>query len=276
MTIRLLSEEDFKNLYETFTYAFANNAVRFQLSEDDFYHRMHKKLLINEEISGVAFDGEEMLGFILHSSDVYEGIPTAYNGGTGVLPGFRNQSTAERIYGYLIPKIQSMFLARVILEVVENNEKAIALYEKLGFEMRRKFRCYKQEKTLNKETAVNVVEGLIEDVNFSFNDFHASFIDSEEHLKRGNETTLLAKDEEGNLLGYLIMQPHLGRISQLAVNRFYRDQKIGEGLIRSAQKYTSKPLFIMNIPEDESGFDSFLKTCGFENQVNQYEMELII
>ncbi len=276
MTIRLLREEDFENLYETFNSAFASNAVRFQLSKEDFDYRIHKKLLINREISAASFDGDGMLGFIMHSSNLYEGIPTAYNGGTGVLPGFRNQSTAEGIYGYLIPKIQSMFLARIVLEVVETNEKAIALYEKLGFNLRRKFRCYKQEKTLDLETDLHVYEGEVEDVDFTYNDFHASFIDSEEHLKRGYETTLLAKDQQGNLLGYLIMQPHLGRISQLAVNRIYRHQKIGEGLIRSAQKYTTRPLFIMNIPEDELGFDSFLKTCGFENQVNQYEMELII
>ncbi len=276
MTIRLLKEEDFEDLYETFTSAFANNAVRLELSKEDFNYRVHKKLLINREISAASFDGEGMLGFILHSSNLYEGIPTAYNGGTGVLPGFRNQSTAESIYGYLIPKIQSMFLARIILEVVENNDRAIALYEKLGFAFRRKFRCYKQEKSLDQRADIEVIEGKIQDVDFSYADFHPSFVDSEEHLKRGYETVLLAKGEEDEVHGYLVMQPHLGRISQLAVNRIHRHQKIGEALIRSAQKYTTRSLFIMNIPEDQFGFDAFLKTCGFENQVNQYEMELII
>ncbi|MEO1257014.1 MAG: GNAT family N-acetyltransferase [Bacteroidota bacterium] len=276
MTTRLLREEDFEQLYETFTTAFATNAVRFQLSKDDFDYRINKKLLINREISAATFDGNEMVGFILHTSNLYEGIPTAYNGGTGVLPGFRNQRTAEQIYGYLIPKIQSLFLARVILEVVESNEKAIALYEKIGFEARRKFKCYKLEKTLDFTSEHEVFEGEVEDIDFSYNDFHPSFVDSEEQLKRAGEKILLVYDGEENVQGYLVMQPHLGRISQIAVNRINRHKKIGEALIRTAQKYTSKPLFIMNIPEEQQGFDSFLKNCGFQNQVNQYEMELII
>ncbi len=276
MAIRLLKEEDFEPLFETFTAAFANNAVRFQLSKEDFNYRIHKKLLINHQISGALFDKERMAGFILHSSASYEGIPTAYNGGTGVLSEFRNQKVAEQLYGFLIPRIQSLFLSRIVLEVVENNDKAIALYEKLGFKIRRKFRCYKLEKSLDYETDIKFTEGKIQDIDFSYHDFHPSFIDSEEHLKRGYEKVLLVRDEDNNLQGYLIMQPHIGRISQIAVNRICRHQKIGKGLIRVAQNHTSRPLFIMNIPEDESEFDRFLRACGFQNQVNQYEMELII
>ncbi len=133
MNIRLLSEVDFEQLYKTFKLSFNNNEVRFQPSLEEFNHRLHKKLLINRSISAATFDGKEMVGFIMHTSNLYEGIPTAYNGGTGVLPGFRNQQTAEHMYDFLLPKIQSLFLARVILEVVETNRKAISLYEKMGF-----------------------------------------------------------------------------------------------------------------------------------------------
>lgn len=276
MNIRLLSNEDLNPLYRTFTSSFANNEVRFQPSLDDFNYRIHKKLLLDMEISAAAFDGDEMVGFILHSSNLYEGIPTAYNGGTGVLPGFRNQQVAGQVYDFLIPRIQQKSLARILLEVVETNIYAIALYEKIGFTFKRRFKCYKKVKQLDDKPEVEVIEGDMKDVDFSFVDFNPCFIDSGDQLKRGNEQVLLAKDESGNSIGHLIMQPHLGRISQIAVSRIHRHNHVGLSLIRKAQAYTEKHLFIMNIPEEEIGFDAFLKACGFENQVNQFEMELII
>ncbi|MEP0984507.1 GNAT family N-acetyltransferase [Ekhidna sp.] len=275
MNVRLISEGDFEKLFDTFKAAFTDNEVRFQPSSQDFSYRLHKKLLFNRDISAAFFDGDQMTGFILHSSNLYQGIPTAYNGGTGVLPGFRNQKTAESMYEFLIPKIQQKFLARILLEVVENNQKAISLYEKIGFNFKRRFHCYKMTEAFESHVKFDIIEGSITDVNFNFNDFEPSFIDSSEHLKRGYEKVLLAK-EENETVGYVIFQPHIGRISQLAVDRMHRQKGIGEALLMQTQKQSEKRLTIMNIPEDEVGFDVFLKRCGFQNQVNQYEMELII
>lgn len=275
MDIRLLSEEDFNLLYATFKMAFTTNEVTFQPSIEEFSHRLRKKLHINRDISAGSYDGNEMTGFILHSSAIYEGIPTAYNGGTGVLPGFRNQKTAERIYEFLIPKIQQKFLARILLEVVESNESAISLYEKIGFTFKRKFKCYKMNQHRESISKIPIVEGSLSEVNFTFNDFEPSFIDSSEHLMRGEEKVLLSKKDHMTT-GYVIFQPHLGRISQLAVDRIHRHTGAGEALLVQAQSIAKKPLTIMNIPDDEFGFDSFLIHNGFQNQINQYEMELII
>lgn len=275
MDIRQILEEDFDSLYKTFKVAFTNNEVSFQPTVEEFKHRLFKKLFVKNAISAASFDGNEMTGFILHSSGIYQGIPTAYNGGTGVLPGFRNQKTAERIYEFLIPKIQEQFLARILLEVVETNKHAISLYEKIGFTFKRRFKCYKMTKPFESFSEVKVREGTMGEVNFNFNDFEPSFIDSSEHLKAGEEKVLISEKQD-TVTGYLIFQPHLGRISQISVDRIHRQSGVGEALLMQAQAMTSKPLTIMNIPEDEFGFDSFLIRCGFQNQVNQYEMELII
>lgn len=275
MDIRLLSEEDFDSLYKAFISAFTNNEVAFQPSIEEFDHRLKNKLLVDNEISAGSYDGSEMMGFILHTSGIYQGIPTAYNGGTGVLPGFRNQKAAESMYEFLIPKIQQKFLARILLEVVETNKRAIALYEKIGFTFKRRFKCYKMTEQKESFSEIHIHEGSISEVNFNFNDFEPSFIDSSEHLKRGTEKVLLSKKNSENT-GYVILQPHLGRISQLAVHRLHRQTGVGEALLAHAQAISKKPLTIMNIPDDEFGFDRFLTHSGFQNQVNQYEMELII
>jgi len=274
MLLRALQEVDFPSLFDSFNQAFSNASTQLNLTENEFKHRIFKKLHIDWDISAGAFDGDNMLGFIIHSSNVFQGIPTAYNGGTGVVPGFRNQKTAEDLYAFLIPKIQSKFLARILLEVIENNEHAIKLYEKVRFNFKRRLLFYKQIEKYSANQIHTVEEGKIQDVDFRFMDFESSFLDSEEHLTLGYEKVLLVK-KNGELAGYLVFQPHLGRISQLSVSRIYRHEHIGGSLILEAQKYTSKALTIMNIPEDEVDFDAFLKHCSFDNQINQFEMELI-
>ena len=276
MYLRSLSESDFQALYNTFKAAFASNFVKFQPTKEEFRRRIQDKIRIQPEISAGSFDGSEMVGFILHTSNIYQGIPTAYNGGTGVLPGFRNQKVAEDLYAHLIPKIQSQFLARVLLEVVEVNEYAIKLYEKIGFSFKRRMFCFKQtEKISNPRENVLIEDGNISQANFTFNDFQPSFIDNESHLKEGNEKVILCKVDE-ELAGFAVYQPLSGRISQLAVSRKHRGLTIGKSLIYSVQNNCKKHLTIMNIPEDQENFHRFLLRCGFENEVNQFEMELII
>lgn len=276
MNCRLLSENDFHSLYQTFNAAFSENFVKFQPAEEEFLFRINEKIRVENDISAASFDGTEMVGFILHTSNVYQGIPTAYNAGTGVLPGFRNQKVAEEIYEFLIPKIQSKFLARILLEVVEVNEYAIKLYEKIGFSFKRRMLCFKQAIQIEQPQNELVIEsGEITDVDFNFNDFEPSFIDNEAHLKAGKEKVLVCKTQ-GKMAGYAILQPHLGRISQLAVSRQFRGLGVGKSLLYNAQELSKKKLTIMNIPEDQDNFHHFLKNCGFENEVNQFEMELII
>lgn len=276
MNCRLLSENDFNPLYQTFSAAFSNNFVKLQPTEEEFLYRINEKIRIEHDISAGSYDGSEMVGFILHASNVYQGIPTAYNAGTGVLPGFRNQNVAEELYTFLIPKIQSKFLARILLEVVEVNEFAIRLYEKIGFCFKRRMRCFKQTEKVAKPTGnISVEDSSLAEVDFNFNDFEPSFVDSEAHLMAGNERVLGCKIE-GEIGGFAILQPRIGRISQLAVARKYRGMKLGQSLLYHAQNITSRKLTIMNIPEDQHHFHLFLKKCGFENEVNQFEMELII
>lgn len=275
MEKRLIKKENFDSLHAAFCQAFSGYKVDINPSKEEFDLRLHSKLNIDYELSAAAFDGTDMVGFILHTSNLYEGIPTAFNGGTGVIPGFRNQKTAEELYEFLLPKIIEKSLARVILEVIDTNQTAIRLYEKIGFSYRRKFLCYKLEKPTQIASDLMVIEGGLNDVNDDFADFEPSFIDSKNQLLLGKEKTLIIKTD-GKIGGYIAFQPKQGRISQIAVSRLYRREGMGSALIAAAQKLSEKKLTVINVPEDEVGFQNFLLTSGFENQVNQFEMELII
>lgn len=275
MSCRPLLEDDFSSLFTTFKSAFSNNKVKLEPSETEFRHRLDHKLLLDHSISGGYFDGANMIGFILHSAGLYEDLPTAYNGGTGVLPGFRNQNIAEQIYEYLIPKLRAKQLVRVLLEVIEENEYAIKLYEKIGFNFKRKVKSYQQVKEISLVDPIETSNVKIEDVNFSLLNYQPSFLDHDFHLKQSNET-IIATYTDRKMDGYVIFQPHLGRISQLALSTLSSAERAGQSLLLAAERASEKPLSIMNIPEDQHALHQFLVRSGFENQVNQLEMELII
>ncbi len=167
-------------------------------------------------------------------------------------------------------------MARVILEVIDTNQTAIRLYEKIGFNFRRKFMCYKLENPNLPKSNQQVVQGCLTDINDDFADFEPSFIDSKNQLLKGQETTLTVRNEENKGMGYIVFQPIQGRISQIAVSRRFRQEGVGSSLLAAAQKIAQKKLTVINVPEDEVGFQNFLLKSGFENQVNQFEMELII
>ncbi len=276
MQRRLIDRNDFQDLHQAFCHAFSNYKVEFNLTEEEFDIRLHQKLNIDYQLSAGTFDGDEMIGFILHSSNTYEGIPTAFNGGTGVIPGFRNQRTGEELYEFLLPKIAERSIARILLEVIDTNDQAIRLYEKIGFHFRRKFLCYKLEDPVFFSTIKDTTtEGSIQDIDEDFADFEPSFVDSKNQLLQGKETVLLAK-QENEVVGYVVFQPIFGRISQIAIARKHRKKGLGKTLMKGVLNRTNKKLTVINVPENEYGFQQFLSTCGFENQINQFEMELII
>ncbi|MEP1096618.1 MAG: GNAT family N-acetyltransferase [Cyclobacteriaceae bacterium] len=276
MESRLITKDDFEKLHEAFCHAFSNYKVDFNLTPDEFDIRIHKKLNIDYDLSAATFDGDEMIGFILHTSNIYEGIPTAFNGGTGVIPGFRNQRTGEELYEFLLPKIAEKSIARILLEVIDTNDQAIRLYEKIGFNFRRKFLCYKlEDSSFFSDSEDTTKEGATININEDFADFEPSFVDSKNQLLQGNETVLLI-EHENEVAGYVVFQSLFGRISQIAISRQHRKKGLGKKLVKGVLNRSQKKLTVINVPEDEYGFQQFLSTCGFENQVNQFEMELII
>jgi len=55
--------------------------------------------------------------------------------GMGLLPQFRHQGIGKRLIAQSLAAAREIGLQRVELTVRENNENAIALYEKVGFEI---------------------------------------------------------------------------------------------------------------------------------------------
>lgn len=100
MEIRSLKHTDFDTLFRGFEKAFADYEIHFEREE---VRSMLKRRGFNPELSFAAFDNDDIVAFTLNGTGVFNGIPTAYDTGTGTVGEYRGQGIAGKIFTYSIP-----------------------------------------------------------------------------------------------------------------------------------------------------------------------------
>lgn len=281
--VRLLNEGDLGQMYQTFIEAFSKYSVNMTMSRSAFRSRMLEKLRLQFNVSPGVFIGDKLVAFIFHVVNDFEGYKTAYNGGTGVIPGYWGNGFTQKMYEFIKPVLKKYNVERSVLEVIKTNQQAINAYEKAGFHITRHYKCYKLTGQLVPKqfpSDLSISKSLNVDIeNFKqCQSLQASMLDSNEHLFQSlkNEIVLEAR-LSSVLVGYIVFQAPLGRVSQIAVDPRYRRRGIGTTLMRSAyETSSSKKLTVINIDEKEVTFCNFLSDIGFVNQVDQYEMQCLL
>lgn len=278
--IRQLKDTDIISLHAAFNLAFSTYDVPLQLSRPDFERRLWKKLHCSTEQSWVATLNNHLLGFVLHTRVTNHDGHALYNGGTGVIPEFRGQGIARKLYKTSIDfAIKDQSTKSIFLEYISGNTIAKQLYSSLGFEATRSLKCFKGDhisiKRANRNCQLKIVKTFNPEKYLGFCDYVPTIGDSNEQIIYNLENELILEAHVDGLAGYVIFQPDIGRISQLAVSGSHRRSGIGSALIKRVCNM-SKNRFItfMNIPSTEQGMLQFLTSLGFRNEVDQVEMKL--
>lgn len=283
MTFKHFEEQYIGALYEAFIASFSSHQVSFKPSFQAFRIRVLHKLSIDPKLSVLAMDGDKCAGFVLQTINKYEGKVTAYNGGTGVVPEYRSNHLALKMLDFVIPELAKKNTERVLLEVVSSNVPAIKTYEKIGFNYRKTYKCYKlvdslaELRQLDKGTQIRKIKSPDFSLYKTLADITPSFIDYDHQIARNLENEIILEvTAERKTVAYCIFQPHLGRISQMGVKSANRQQGIGSALLKQVQLLSERPeLTLINVPQDYQPMQLFLEALGFQNQVDQYEMELV-
>ncbi|SMD34088.1 Ribosomal protein S18 acetylase RimI [Reichenbachiella faecimaris] len=280
LSYRALTRNDLSQMHRSFVEAFSNYQVNMKMSRDAFEDRMLSKLNINFGLSPGVFSGDKLVGFIFQTINKYEGQLAAYNGGTGVIPGYLGQGLTAKMYEFILPDLISNGVEKCVLEVLIDNEAAIHAYSKVGFKKTKTFQCLMLKDGILKKNANQTLE-IKETRVFSVSEYgslgeiNPSMLDqlSQVRYHLSKETILEYRENEG-LLGYVIFQPKNGRITQLAVHYKYRNQGIGAALLTRAHLLSeSKTLSVLNIETKEEGAILFFEALGFARDLQQYEMQ---
>lgn len=284
MEIRNLKNIPFDTLFQAFGQAFADYEIKF--GKDELFSMLQRRGFVSG-LSFAAFNEGDIIAFTFNGIGTYNGLLTAYDTGTGTRKEFRGQGIAPKIFRHSLPFLREAGVRQYLLEVLQNNTQAIAVYRKLGFEVTQEFLCFRQAKDRLKHlttpchpasepieiipTGTDIINGCA-----SFRDFNPSWQNNAESIARGRSgLKALGAMTDGNMVGYCIFDPATGDLSQIAVSPGYRRKKIASALFREAvAQSTSGTIKVLNVNPLCTSMPAFLKSRNMAPAAHQFEMIL--
>jgi ribosomal protein S18 acetylase RimI-like enzyme len=272
---RLLTAADFHSLYECFLDAFSDYQISLQMTEEQFEQRV-KRDGVDLELSAGAFDGERMIGFYMNGRGRWHGQETAYDAGTGVVLDHRRRGVAIELFEFMAPRLKERGITQYLLEVLTSNERAVALYRKLGFKETRKLAVVRSNEPMNTvaEVAGVSIRHVDEpdwDVFCAYWDGEPSWQNSMDAVERvRNQCEIVGAFVDEKCVGYGIVFKPSDILMQLAVAQEFRRRGIGRRILASLSG--DKILKTNNVDEELKGTLEFYKACGFEVVLRQFEM----
>jgi len=279
MQLKSLAKTDVGTMYKAFNRAFAD--YEMQLNEAQL-QTMLKRRGFNPDLSFAAFDNGEIVSFTLNGIGNFNGMPTAYDTGTGTLKAHRGKGLATQIFEYSIPYLKDAGIKQYLLEVLQHNTKAVSVYRNLGFETVREFNYFvqKNEDIHLEITNIDIKYSIQQIDTERFNaisdfwDFYPSWQNSFESIQRTKEDFVsLGVFIENKLVGYCVFEPVSGDITQIAVDKPFRRKGIASLLFREIIELNKNEVIkIVNTDISCRSTTDFLKGKNIAVTGKQFEM----
>jgi ribosomal protein S18 acetylase RimI-like enzyme len=273
MTVKNLSNTSFEDLLDCFLLAFDNYFVKMP-TDPNYYKQRWKAAKVDFKLSYGMFDGEKLVGFIIHAIDNRFGKLTAFNTGTGVIPAYRGKRIVKSIYAFALKDLQENGIEKSTLEVIRENEVAVRAYKGVGFKIQKRFECYAGDIQVEKSTPFALKEIALKDVNWEGlpnQQFHSWDFQKETILEADYTFFHVLKDNVPE--SFFIINPQRQRLAQLDL---LNTENEGWERLFSAIKLISSTVSIINVDDRLADKVEQLRLAGLKNTVNQYELALDI
>lgn len=272
MNIRNLAAINTKDIVKCLLSAFSNYFVSLPQSVV-YWETRFKAARVDRNLSFGMFDEDKLVGFIITGIDEHEGKLTAFNSGTGVLPEYRGTAIVDKLYEHAIPIFKNCGVEKCMLEVIQENERAINVYRRIGFQIKRNLTSWKGvlpetdlNYRLNKVDFQHILDlGLYRAEFYSWDNLSEAV-----QLSEDTKDSYLITDEKEKLKGYFTV----GGGGQIVQLHAVENGDLSE-VIKSLSNISPEIKF-GNIPQERDELLSTIKSFGFKNTVNQYEMEFFL
>jgi ribosomal protein S18 acetylase RimI-like enzyme len=272
-------------VHAAFTEAFADYAMSSTgLTEERLLLRLEKNA-IDYGVSVGVYDGGRIVGFTLIGVGSWGGAVTAYDAGTGIIPAFRGQGLARRMFDHALPGLRERGVERFSLEVLQQNEPAIRAYKKSGFEITRQLRSYAADAAILSHgpaspDASTWSLGPIDARTFALAAQDADWLPSFENRfsaveRIPNDVTLTGAFDGGRCVGVAAYSPPLRWLLSLVVCRSHRRRGVGRALLAHVAADVPEGvtrLAVINVDASDEGMIAFVGALGFGALVDQFEM----
>lgn len=275
MEILSLDRLPLAQVVTAFSAAFADYRVAMP-TDVGYWKERFKGARVDWQLSLGAFDGAQLVAFILLCVDDFHGFRTAFNTGTGVLPAYRGRALVDALYAQALPQLLAAGVQRCALDVITTNAQAIRVYERIGFQTARELLCFKGP------LAGNVDRLLLEPVSVAT--VMAADLPGREWDSWDNtDSALIAGGAaveayrvlyDGQLIGYLGVNVATGNV--LRVELVAGAPIDYWGLLLAALGQVQDVARIYNIDARRSQMVAQLQQHGLPNVINQYEMTMVI
>ena len=277
MQIKNLAGVETKDILNVFNQAFSDYFIPLKLTEEQLTSKMISDKT-DLDLSVGVFENEQLIAFMLHGLDTINGQKVVYNGGTGVVPEKRGSGLTRQMYLFSTPILKERGVTKIILEVITQNIQAIKSYEKSGFEMKRLLACFKGRFAPTKSNSNAKIKALKTypwQVMEAFWDIDPSWQNSKDvMIKSAPDHESLGVYLKNQLVGYVIYNPKNKRIQQIAIHKDYRNIGLATELIAELENKYGKDFSVINVDKRAENVIGFFHSIGFENFIEQLEMEL--
>lgn len=264
--MRTLTREDFDALHAAFVEAFSDYVVKLVPTREQLAEMLTRRGYV-PEASVAEVEGDRIVAFTLNGVDG----TSAYDTGTGVVPSHRRRGLAKAMLEFLEPLLRTRGCTNYVLEVLEANTAARALYLGAGFRETRGLQCWTFESSgLPVAESPSFSPRRLDDLETCrlWWTVTPSWQNSTHSISRARDPHVVLGDEHS----YAILFPSNGDLAQLAVRPEMRRQGIATRLLRKAAAIAGKPLRIMNVDDRDEGITRFLDATGARRMVRQIEM----
>lgn len=277
--IKPLADIKFDKLFESFSQAFSEYEIQPNKAE---LAKMIERRGFVAELSFGAFENEHLVSFTLNGIGLFNGIKTAYDTGTGTIKEYRGQGLASRVFTESIPFLIDAGVKQYLLEVLQHNTSAVSVYNKQGFTTTREFNYFVQQMAEIKQKNIAIPNGLtlnrislseLKNVE-SFWDYSPSWQNSFEAIKRNPEDfIIIGANKRNNLVGYGIIEPYSGDITQIAVDKKHRNEGIGRTILNELIKLNShSSIKLINAELNCQSITHLMENTGIPICGKQFEM----
>lgn len=274
MEIRPLTDTPLSHIVQCLSYSFSDYFVKMP-EEPKYWKKRWKGARVDYRASYGAFENDELVGFMVHGIDFRKGVFTAFNTGTGVIPPYRGQRIVQKMYEEAIPSLKERGVQACALEVIQENDKAIKAYQKVGFSIARTLHCYKGSISSKNEQVVQLKKMNLQ--FFEWNAYPGQEYYSWDHVQMAillqkNQYELYEVAQNQEEIGYFIINPKTGYLAQFDLKD--RNFPMHWSLLFEGIAQVSTQLKIVNVDHIETPKIQILEYLGLDNYIDQYEMEL--
>ncbi|WP_181884378.1 GNAT family N-acetyltransferase [Neobacillus piezotolerans] len=131
--IKRLTDCTFNEALTAWNTGFEEYFVNLTMDIETFLRRFPAEDL-SPSMSVVAFVDGEPAGLIVNGIRTIKGVKTAWNGGTAVAVKFRKKGVGRALMQATLDLYKQEGVQLAMLEAIKGNDKAITLYESLGYE----------------------------------------------------------------------------------------------------------------------------------------------